>query len=179
MSQFFSRCNECGLTGGVHAFGCPVYDEWLDLVRAEIQRWNPIPAAQRASPLAFEVNPEPEYEPAPFDPARYLRDYPECYNAPEPEPEPTPDAINPSHYRAHPSGVECIQITEHMGFNLGNAVKYIWRADLKHESPLDDLHKAAWYIAREIERRGKVPANLADLFPDIAPAETPFNRGRE
>lgn len=36
------------------------------------------------------------------------------------------DAVNnPKHYTEHPSGVECIQITEHMGFNLGNAVKYL------------------------------------------------------
>jgi len=63
------------------------------------------------------------------------------------------DPVNhPPHYKSHPSGVECIQITEHMGFNLGNAVKYIWRADLKGNAG-DDLKKAAWYINREIERR--------------------------
>jgi len=63
------------------------------------------------------------------------------------------DLVNhPPHYKSHPSGVECIQITEHMGFNLGNAVKYIWRADLKGNAG-DDLKKAAWYINREIERR--------------------------
>ncbi|HEY9354663.1 MAG TPA: DUF3310 domain-containing protein [Nocardioides sp.] len=63
------------------------------------------------------------------------------------------DAVNhPPHYTAHPSGVECIQITEHMGFNLGNAVKYIWRADLKGAA-VEDLRKAAWYVEREITRR--------------------------
>jgi hypothetical protein len=62
------------------------------------------------------------------------------------------DPVNhPAHYTAHPSGVECIQITEHMNFNLGNAVKYIWRAALKGKQ-LQDLEKAAWYINREIER---------------------------
>ena len=62
------------------------------------------------------------------------------------------DVVNhPEHYTAHPSGVECIQITEHMGFCLGNAVKYIWRAGLKKDK-LEDLKKAAWYINREIER---------------------------
>jgi Protein of unknwon function (DUF3310) len=60
---------------------------------------------------------------------------------------------HPPHYDAHPSGVECIQITEHMGFNLGNVVKYVWRADLKGTAE-DDLRKAAWYIARELKRRG-------------------------
>lgn len=63
------------------------------------------------------------------------------------------DNVNkPKHYRAHPSGVECIQITEHMGFNLGNAMKYIWRCDEKWDA-LEDLRKAVWYINREIERR--------------------------
>jgi hypothetical protein len=64
-----------------------------------------------------------------------------------------PDPVsNPAHYTTHPSGVECIQITEHMGFNLGNVVKYVWRADLKGNGD-EDLAKAAWYIQREIERR--------------------------
>lgn len=63
------------------------------------------------------------------------------------------DNVNhPAHYTNHPSGVECIQITEHMGFNLGNAMKYIWRADLKGNS-VEDLKKAVWYINREIGRR--------------------------
>jgi hypothetical protein len=65
------------------------------------------------------------------------------------------DQVNhPPHYTAHPSGVECITITEHMGFNLGNAVKYIWRADLKGDA-IEDLRKAAWYVQREIKRREK------------------------
>jgi len=63
---------------------------------------------------------------------------------------------HPPHYTAHPSGVECIQITEHMGFNLGNAVKYLWRADLKGNQ-LADLEKAAWYIQREINRISPEP----------------------
>lgn len=62
------------------------------------------------------------------------------------------DPVNhPKHYTQHPSGVECIQITRHMGFNLGNAIKYIWRADLKNG--IEDLEKAAWYIADEIAKR--------------------------
>jgi hypothetical protein len=51
--------------------------------------------------------------------------------------------------------VECIQITEHMNFCLGNAIKYIWRAGLKSDSPVEDLRKAAFYINREIERLSK------------------------
>lgn len=59
---------------------------------------------------------------------------------------------HPQHYTDHPSGIECIQITEHMGFCLGNAIKYIWRADLKGNA-IEDLEKAEWYIRREIEKR--------------------------
>jgi hypothetical protein len=66
------------------------------------------------------------------------------------------DQVNrPKHYTDHPSGIECIQITEHMGFNLGNAIKYIWRCDLKKDA-IEDLKKAAWYINREIEKRSKL-----------------------
>lgn len=63
------------------------------------------------------------------------------------------DPVNhPKHYTDHPSGVECIQITEHMGFNLGNALKYIWRCDLKQDA-IEDLKKAKWYIERELAKR--------------------------
>lgn len=63
---------------------------------------------------------------------------------------------HPSHYTTHPSGIECIQITEHMGFNLGNALKYIWRCDLKRDA-IEDLKKARWYIEREIAKREGTP----------------------
>ena len=70
--------------------------------------------------------------------------------------EPVHDPINhPQHYTKHPSGVECITITEWMNFNLGNAMKYIWRASLKG-SLLDDLKKARWYLDREIQRMEKL-----------------------
>jgi len=63
------------------------------------------------------------------------------------------DMINhPPHYASHPSGVECIQITEHMGFCIGNAIKYLWRAGLKGDA-IQDLEKARFYIDREIQRR--------------------------
>ena len=67
----------------------------------------------------------------------------------------------PIHYNSHPSGVEAIQVTEHMNFCVGNAMKYLWRADLKNG--LEDLEKAAWYIQREIERRKKLAP------PSVAP----------
>jgi len=62
------------------------------------------------------------------------------------------DPVNrPKHYTEHPSGIECIQVTEHMNFCLGNAVKYIWRAGLKGDA-IEDLQKAHFYIEREIQR---------------------------
>jgi hypothetical protein len=64
-----------------------------------------------------------------------------------------PDMVNhPKHYTSHPSGVECIEITRHMGYNLGNAVKYIWRCDLKKEA-VEDLEKAVFYLQDEIKMR--------------------------
>ncbi len=66
------------------------------------------------------------------------------------------NAVNhPRHYNLHPSGVEAIDICEHYNFNVGNAIKYLWRAGLKTDSPLEDLKKAQWYVTREIERLSK------------------------
>ena len=72
------------------------------------------------------------------------------------------DHINPTHYKGHPSGVECISVTRHMGFNLGNAVKYIWRAgekvlpgETKEVAQIRDLEKAKWYLEDEIAQLKK------------------------
>lgn len=70
------------------------------------------------------------------------------------------DEVNhPTHYNSHPSGVECIQVTEGMNFCVGNAVKYLWRAGLKvsesedaKQATIRDLKKARWYVDREISR---------------------------
>lgn len=59
---------------------------------------------------------------------------------------------HPRHYTSHPSGLECIQVTRHMSFNLGNALKYIWRCDLKKDA-IEDLEKAKWYLDDEIKMR--------------------------
>ncbi|CAB4134695.1 SaV-like [uncultured Caudovirales phage] len=62
------------------------------------------------------------------------------------------DRVNkPVHYTRHPSGVECIEITQHMGFCLGNAVKYCWRSGQK-EDEVEDLLKAKWYANRAMTR---------------------------
>lgn len=67
------------------------------------------------------------------------------------------DPVNhPKHYTSHPSGVECIDIVEHYPMNVGNAMKYLWRAGLKDDvEDIQDLKKAQWYITREIEKREK------------------------
>ena len=66
---------------------------------------------------------------------------------------PSVDTVNhPPHYNKHPSGVECIDIVEHMDFCLGNAIKYIWRAGEKSKDAIEDLKKARWYVDREIAR---------------------------
>lgn len=65
---------------------------------------------------------------------------------------------HPTHYTSHPSGIECIEITRHHNFPVGNAIKYLWRAGLKQEEgrdqvdkQIEDLRKAKQYIDFEIE----------------------------
>ena len=65
------------------------------------------------------------------------------------------EAVNhPAHYGGADNPYEAIKVIEAwgLGFNLGNTVKYIARAEHKGAS-LQDLKKAAWYLAREIENR--------------------------
>lgn len=80
-----------------------------------------------------------------------------------PAEEPVADNVNhPSHYTSHPSGIECIEVTRHYCFSIGNAIKYLWRAGLKKEMGLDDkqkeiedLEKAIWYIKDRIAQLKK------------------------
>lgn len=70
------------------------------------------------------------------------------------------DLVNhPPHYTSHPSGIEAIQVTRHMNFNLGNAMKYIWRAGQKGDA-IQDLEKAMFYLADEIRRLGGNPTRI-------------------
>ena len=51
-------------------------------------------------------------------------------------------AVNhPPHYTAHPSGIEAVEVCEHLSFNMGNALKYLWRAGKKGDA-VEDLQKA-------------------------------------
>ncbi len=83
------------------------------------------------------------------------------------------DINHPSHYTSHPSGIECIEITEAFNFNVGNAIKYLWRAGLKTSDPLSDLRKAAWYINREIKRLDE--PRQPKQYPTPLPGEPDFN----
>lgn len=84
------------------------------------------------------------------------------------------DPVNhPKHYTSHPSGVECIEVTRHMNFNLGNVVKYLWRAGLKNEATLEDLRKAAWYLNDEIQR---LSVETSDRSP--VPTDDPYAESR-
>jgi len=76
------------------------------------------------------------------------------------------DEVNkPEHYNSSPAKcecgatIECITVTEHMGFNLGNCVKYIWRCGLKGNK-IQDLQKARWYLDREIRRLENGSTNI-------------------
>lgn len=62
------------------------------------------------------------------------------------------DPINPDHYKDHPSGVECIEITRWFSFCAGSAIKYIWRAGIKNPDPVPDLRKAIRFLEFEIDR---------------------------
>lgn len=60
---------------------------------------------------------------------------------------------HPQHYNQHPAGVECIDVIRHYAFDIGCAIKYLWRAGLKKEpgkedadKEMEDLAKAIWYI---------------------------------
>ncbi|MFJ6010183.1 DUF3310 domain-containing protein [Streptomyces halstedii] len=61
---------------------------------------------------------------------------------------------HPSHYTSHPSGVECKDVAGHYSFNVGSAIKYLWRHLDKHDDPITDLKKARQFLAFEIERLG-------------------------
>ena len=74
---------------------------------------------------------------------------------------------HPKHYNDHPTGVEAIDIIEAFNFNIGNAIKYLWRVGLKPDSSvMDDLQKALWYVEREIQRTEKNDHRQGDKDSD-------------
>lgn len=79
---------------------------------------------------------------------------------------------HPPHYTAHPSGLECIEVTRLMPFTTGNAVKYVWRADLKNGT--EDLHKARWYLRDHLKHGAAItpPWKARMLLQRVAAADT-------
>ena len=90
------------------------------------------------------------------------------------------DNVNhPKHYTSDPSGIECIDITRHRNFNVGNAIKYLWRAGLKIDADkssinkqIEDLEKAVWYIVDEIHRLGGRVTVKTDSINTCLPIDT-------
>jgi hypothetical protein len=77
------------------------------------------------------------------------------------------DPVNPAHYKD--LGVEPIAAIEAwgLGFNLGNAVKYIARAGKKDPSKLvEDLSKARWYLNREIAKLAMDESEMPETIMD-------------
>ena len=76
---------------------------------------------------------------------------------------------HPAHYKGYQVEVECIDIVRHLPFDLGNAVKYIWRAGKKGNNKMDeDLHKARWYLRDWQDNFNERPA------PDLTTANSVF-----
>ena len=95
----------------------------------------------------------------------------EYVGGPNPKAE---DKVNhPSHYTwlKNLCGIEVIDITRHMSFNLGNVVKYVLRAGHKSEKgysdfdkEIEDLKKAKWYLEDEIKfRSGEDTSDQAQI----------------
>lgn len=72
---------------------------------------------------------------------------------------------HPSHYNQI-SGIECIDVVENFNFNVGNAIKYLWRSGLKSDNPIEDLEKAVWYCQRELERVKRFVAQRSNRMTD-------------
>lgn len=128
-------CKWAGGCTGTALEGLRYCDEHTDVMRAlgershryVASRLRDLQAARSAVPLATAV------------PAR-----------------PEPNTVHhPAHYNS--SSIEVIDAIEawNLGFNLGNVVKYVVRADYKG-SAVEDLRKALWYIQRELDRRNTV-----------------------
>ena len=90
------------------------------------------------------------------------------------------DNVNhPKHYTSDPSGIECIDVTRHRNFNIGNAIKYLWRAGLKEDKDrklidkqIEDLNKAVWYLVDEIHRLGGRCTVKTDSINTCLPIDT-------
>jgi hypothetical protein len=69
---------------------------------------------------------------------------------------PERDAINPAHYKSHPSGIECIEISKHLSGCLAQAFQYVWRCGQK-DDPIQELNKAIWFLRQELDIKSPMP----------------------
>lgn len=82
------------------------------------------------------------------------------------------DPVNhPQHYTSHPSGVECLDIVEHMPFSIGSAFKYVWRLGLKTPDPLLDIGKAGFYVDRQESISSRLAVDVGSLVERVVRAE--------
>ena len=95
----------------------------------------------------FETKVKPEDKPSPFVEALNKCEKRSALKSSSP-------VVHPDHYNAHPSGVECIDVAQWFGFNLGNAIKYIWRCEHKGKKK-EDINKAIEYLKLELKRMEK------------------------
>ena len=70
---------------------------------------------------------------------------------------------HPKHYNKNKSGIECIDLVEMMSFNVGNAVKYLWRSDHK-KNKIEDCKKALWYLEREHNKINRTCYNFFGIL---------------
>ena len=69
----------------------------------------------------------------------------------------------PERYNSHPNGVECCEYTDYMGFNIGNAFKYLFRLGHKGERN-HELGKAQWYVKRQYQVLNNKPKYILRDF---------------
>lgn len=91
------------------------------------------------------------------------------------------DPINPPHYKNGPfkmRNLECIEVTRHLPFAAGNAVKYVWRAGNKGPV-MEDLKKSMWYLTEWISAASDpwlvFRETLRTMFGQKIDAPSPFD----
>jgi len=72
-------------------------------------------------------------------------------------------AVNPQHYKSHPSGIECIEIRRHLKSNRADAIKYLWRCGKKDEAN-QELKKAIWYLNDELSNNNEDISYGTNIF---------------
>lgn len=151
----YVRCNECDMKGPGVDVKSPMGQDDVDAAMDEARRiWNALPRESKRPSIPGDNVTMKHFESG-VKRSTDAEDVAACGKDSMDSEGRGVDMVNhPQHYTSHPSGVECIEVTRHYGFNVGNAIKYLWRAGLKGDA-IEDLRKAAWYINDEIARREK------------------------